>query len=335
MSYTILTGDRPTGSLHLGHYVGSLRQRVELQQNHQQTVLVADLQGLTDNGNNPQKISTNVLNLVADYLAVGIDPQKTTLCLQSALPALAELTMYYLNLVSVARLERNPTVKSEILEKDFSRSLPAGFLVYPVSQAADITAFGATHVPVGDDQLPMLEQTNEIVRRFNRIVGRQVLTECQPLLSNLSRLPGLDGQGKMSKSRGNTITLGADADQVHKAVMSMFTDPDHLNINDPGRVEGNMVFTYLDAFCDDAALVAELKAHYRRGGLGDMKIKRLLEDCLQSLLEPIRTRRAQYLADKGELLSILRQGTQRADQVSRQTLGQVKTALGLDFFTLN
>lgn len=335
MSYTILTGDRPTGSLHLGHYVGSLRQRVELQQNHQQTVLVADLQGLTDNGNNPQKISTNVLNLVADYLAVGIDPQKTTLCLQSALPALAELTMYYLNLVSVARLERNPTVKSEILEKDFSRSLPAGFLVYPVSQAADITAFGATHVPVGDDQLPMLEQTNEIVRRFNHIVGRQVLTECQPLLSKVSRLPGLDGQGKMSKSRGNTITLGADADQVHKAVMSMFTDPGHLNINDPGQVEGNMVFTYLDAFCDDAALVAELKAHYRRGGLGDMKIKRLLEDCLQSLLEPIRTRRAQYLADKGELLRILRQGTQRADLVSRQTLGQVKAALGLDFFTLN
>ncbi|TFZ51934.1 tryptophan--tRNA ligase [Serratia proteamaculans] len=335
MSYTILTGDRPTGSLHLGHYVGSLRQRVELQQQHQQTVLVADLQGLTDNGNNPQKISTNVLNLVADYLAVGIDPQKTTLCLQSALPALAELTMYYLNLVSVARLERNPTVKSEIIEKDFSRSLPAGFLVYPVSQAADITAFGATHVPVGDDQLPMLEQTNEIVRRFNHIVGRQVLTECQPLLSKVSRLPGLDGQGKMSKSRGNTITLGADADQVHKAVMSMFTDPGHLNINDPGRVEGNMVFTYLDAFCDDAALVAELKAHYRRGGLGDMKIKRLLEDCLQSLLEPIRTRRAQYLADKGELLRILRQGTQRADLVSRQTLGQVKAALGLDFFTLN
>ncbi|CAI1545891.1 Tryptophan--tRNA ligase 2 [Serratia quinivorans] len=335
MSYTILTGDRPTGSLHLGHYVGSLRQRVELQQHHQQTVLVADLQGLTDNGNNPQKISTNVLNLVADYLAVGICPQKTTICLQSALPALAELTMYYLNLVSVARLERNPTVKSEIIEKDFSRSLPAGFLVYPVSQAADITAFGATHVPVGDDQLPMLEQTNEIVRRFNHIVGRQVLTECQPLLSHVSRLPGLDGQGKMSKSRGNTITLGADADRVHKAVMSMFTDPGHLNINDPGQVEGNMVFTYLDAFCEDAALVADLKAHYRRGGLGDMKIKRLLEDCLQSLLEPIRTRRTQYLADKGELLRILRQGTQRADQVSRQTLGQVKAALGLDFFTLN
>ncbi|CAI1570840.1 tryptophan--tRNA ligase [Serratia proteamaculans] len=335
MSYTILTGDRATGSLHLGHYVGSLRQRVELQQQHQQTVLVADLQGLTDNGNNPQKISTNVLNLVADYLAVGIDPQKTTICLQSALPALAELTMYYLNLVSVARLERNPTVKSEIIEKDFSRSLPAGFLVYPVSQAADITAFGATHVPVGEDQLPMLEQTNEIVRRFNRIVGQQVLTECQPLLSNVSRLPGLDGQGKMSKSRGNTITLGADADQVHKAVMSMFTDPGHLNVSDPGQVEGNMVFTYLDAFCDDAVLVADLKEHYRRGGLGDMKIKRLLEDCLQSLLEPIRTRRADYLADKGELLRILQQGTRCADQVSRQTLVRVKAALGLDFFSLS
>ncbi|MGO4743786.1 tryptophan--tRNA ligase [Serratia quinivorans] len=335
MSYTILTGDRATGSLHLGHYVGSLRQRVELQHQHRQTVLVADLQGLTDNGNHPQKISANVLNLVADYLAVGIDPQKTTICLQSALPALAELTMYYLNLVSVARLERNPTVKSEIIEKDFSRSLPAGFLVYPVSQAADITAFGATHVPVGEDQLPMLEQTNEIVRRFNRIVDRPVLTECQPLLSNVSRLPGLDGQGKMSKSRGNTITLGADAEQVHKAVMSMFTDPGHLNVNDPGRVEGNMVFTYLDAFCDDAEHVAELKAHYRRGGLGDMKIKRLLEDCLQSLLEPIRTRRAEYLADKGELLRILQQGTQRADQVSKQTLAQVKGALGLDFFSLS
>ena len=334
MSYTILTGDRATGPLHLGHFVGSLRQRVELQHQHNQTVMVADLQGLTDNGNNPQKISTNVLNVVADYLAVGIDPHKTTICLQSALPALAELTMYYLNLVSVARLERNPTVKSEIAEKDFARSLPAGFLIYPVSQAADITAFGATHVPVGEDQLPMLEQTNEIVRRFNHIVGQPVLTECQPLLSNVGRLPGLDGQGKMSKSRGNAIQLGAGADEVHKAVMSMFTDPGHLNVSDPGRVEGNMVFTYLDAFCEDAALLAELKAHYRRGGLGDVKIKRLLEDCLQSLLEPIRTRRAEFIADKGELTRILQHGTRRAHQVSQQTLQQVKTALGLDFFTL-
>ncbi|TXE63994.1 tryptophan--tRNA ligase [Serratia nematodiphila] len=334
MSYTILTGDRATGPLHLGHFVGSLRQRVELQHQHNQTVMVADLQGLTDNGSNPQKISANVLNVVADYLAVGIDPHKTTICLQSALPALAELTMYYLNLVSVARLERNPTVKSEIAEKDFARSLPAGFLIYPVSQAADITAFGATHVPVGEDQLPMLEQTNEIVRRFNHIVGQPVLTECQPLLSNVGRLPGLDGQGKMSKSRGNAIQLGAGADEVHKAVMSMFTDPGHLNVSDPGRVEGNMVFTYLDAFCEDAALVAELKAHYRRGGLGDVKIKRLLEDCLQSLLEPIRTRRAEFIADKGELTRILQHGTRRAHQVSQQTLQQVKAALGLDFFSL-
>ncbi|HGE8461665.1 tryptophan--tRNA ligase [Serratia nevei] len=334
MSYTILTGDRATGPLHLGHFVGSLRQRVELQHQHNQTVMVADLQGLTDNGNNPQKISTNVLNVVADYLAVGIDPHKTTICLQSALPALAELTMYYLNLVSVARLERNPTVKNEIAEKDFARSLPAGFLIYPVSQAADITAFGATHVPVGEDQLPMLEQTNEIVRRFNHIVGQPILTECQPLLSNVGRLPGLDGQGKMSKSRGNAIQLGAGADEVHKAVMSMFTDPGHLNVSDPGRVEGNMVFTYLDAFCEDAALVADLKAHYRRGGLGDVKIKRLLEDFLQSLLEPIRTRRAEFIADKGELTRILQHGTRRAHQVSQQTLQQVKTALGLDFFTL-
>ncbi|EMF5053272.1 tryptophan--tRNA ligase [Serratia marcescens] len=334
MSYTILTGDRATGPLHLGHFVGSLRQRVELQHQHNQTVMVADLQGLTDNGNNPQKISTNVLNVVADYLAVGIDPHKTTICLQSALPALAELTMYYLNLVSVARLERNPTVKNEIAEKDFARSLPAGFLIYPVSQAADITAFGATHVPVGEDQLPMLEQTNEIVRRFNHIVGQPILTECQPLLSNVGRLPGLDGQGKMSKSRGNAIQLGAGADEVHKAVMSMFTDPGHLNVSDPGRVEGNMVFTYLDAFCEDAALVADLKAHYRRGGLGDVKIKRLLEDCLQSLLEPIRTRRAEFIADKGELTRILQHGTRRAHQVSQQTLQQVKTVLGLDFFTL-
>ncbi|MGP1205566.1 MULTISPECIES: tryptophan--tRNA ligase [unclassified Serratia (in: enterobacteria)] len=334
MSYTILTGDRATGPLHLGHFVGSLRQRVELQHQHNQTVMVADLQGLTDNGSNPQKISANVLNVVADYLAVGIDPHKTTICLQSALPALAELTMYYLNLVSVARLERNPTVKNEIAEKDFARSLPAGFLIYPVSQAADITAFGATHVPVGEDQLPMLEQTNEIVRRFNHIVGQPVLTECQPLLSNVGRLPGLDGQGKMSKSRGNAIQLGAGADEVHKAVMSMFTDPGHLNVSDPGRVEGNMVFTYLDAFCEDAALVAELKAHYRRGGLGDVKIKRLLEDCLQSLLEPIRTRRAEFIADKGELTRILQHGTRRAHQVSQQTLQQVKAALGLDFFSL-
>ena len=334
MSYTILTGDRPTGSLHLGHYVGSLRQRVDLQSAHQQTVLVADLQGLTDNGHNPGKISDNILNVVADYLAVGIDPGLTTLCLQSALPALAELTLYYLNLVTVARLERNPTVKSEIEQKGFARSLPAGFLTYPVSQAADITAFGATHVPVGDDQLPMLEQTNEIVRRFNQIVGKAVLVECQPLLGKVSRLPGIDGKAKMSKSLGNTITLGASADEIHAAVMKMYTDPNHLRVKDPGQVEGNVVFSYLDAFCRDEAQVAELKAHYRRGGLGDMVIKRVLEAELQELLAPIRARRADYLADKGELLRILQEGTLRAHQVTQATLQNVKAALGLDLFRL-
>ena len=334
MSYTILTGDRPTGSLHLGHFVGSLRQRVELQHAHNQTILVADLQGLTDNGHNPGKISENILNVVADYLAVGINPAKTTICLQSALPALAELTMYYLNLVTVARLERNPTVKSEIEQKGFARSLPAGFLVYPVSQAADITAFAATHVPVGDDQLPMLEQTNEIVRRFNQIVDQPVLVECQAMLSKVSRLPGIDGKAKMSKSLGNTITLGASEAEIHAAVMMMYTDPNHLRVSDPGQVEGNVVFSYLDAFGRDEALVAQLKQQYQQGGLGDMSIKRLLESELQELLAPIRARREAYLADKGELIRILREGTERANGVSQQVLARVKRALGLELFTL-
>ena len=332
MSYTILTGDRPTGPLHLGHYVGSLRQRVALQSDHQQTVLVADLQGLTDNGHNPGKISDNILNVVADYLAVGIDPAQTTICLQSALPALAELTMYYLNLVTVSRLERNPTVKNEIEQKGFARSLPAGFLTYPVSQAADITAFAATHVPVGDDQLPMIEQTNEIVRRFNQIVGQPVLTECQALLGKVSRLPGIDGKAKMSKSLGNTITLGASEQEIQAAVMQMYTDPNHLRVSDPGQVEGNVVFSYLDAFAQDEAQVAELKARYRAGGLGDVAIKRLLNDELQTLLAPIRARRERYLADKGELVRVLQQGTERAREVTGGVLGQVRQALGLALF---
>ena len=334
MSYTILTGDRPTGCLHLGHFVGSLRQRVELQHAHQQTILVADLQGLTDNAHNPGKISENILNVVADYLAVGINPAKTTICLQSALPALAELTMYYLNLVTVARLERNPTVKSEIEQKGFARSLPAGFLVYPVSQAADITAFAATHVPVGDDQLPMIEQTNEIVRSFNRIVGDSVLLECQALLSKVSRLPGIDGKAKMSKSLGNTITLGASEAEIHAAVMKMYTDPNHLRVSDPGQIEGNVVFSYLDAFGRDEALVAQLKQQYQQGGLGDVAIKRLLESELQELLAPIRARRTAYLADKAELVRILREGTERANDVSQQVLARVKRALGLALFVL-
>ena len=332
MSYTILTGDRPTGCLHLGHFVGSLRQRVELQHAHQQTILVADLQGLTDNAHNPGKISENILNVVADYLAVGINPAKTTICLQSALPALAELTMYYLNLVTVARLERNPTVKSEIEQKGFARSLPAGFLVYPVSQAADITAFAATHVPVGDDQLPMIEQTNEIVRSFNRIVGDSVLVECQAMLSKVSRLPGIDGKAKMSKSLGNTITLGASEAEIHAAVMKMYTDPNHLRVSDPGQIEGNVVFSYLDAFGRDEALVAQLKQQYQQGGLGDVAIKRLLESELQELLAPIRARRTAYLADKAELVRILREGTERANDVSQQVLARVKRALGLALF---
>ena len=334
MSYTILTGDRPTGCLHLGHFVGSLRQRVELQHAHQQTILVADLQGLTDNAHNPGKISENILNVVADYLAVGINPAKTTICLQSALPALAELTMYYLNLVTVARLERNPTVKSEIEQKGFARSLPAGFLVYPVSQAADITAFAATHVPVGDDQLPMIEQTNEIVRSFNRIAGAPVLTECQAMLSKVSRLPGIDGKAKMSKSLGNTITLGASEAEIHAAVMKMYTDPNHLRVSDPGQIEGNVVFSYLDAFGRDEALVAQLKQQYQQGGLGDVAIKRLLESELQELLAPIRARRTAYLADKAELVRILREGTERANDVSQQVLARVKRALGLALFVL-
>ena len=332
MSYTILTGDRPTGPLHLGHYVGSLRQRVALQSDHQQTVLVADLQGLTDNGHNPGKISDNILNVVADYLAVGIDPAQTTICLQSALPALAELTMYYLNLVTVSRLERNPTVKNEIEQKGFARSLPAGSLTYPVSQAADITAFAATHVPVGDDQLPMIEQTNEIVRRFNQIVGQPVLTECQALLGKVSRLPGIDGKAKMSKSLGNTITLGASEQEIQAAVMQMYTDPNHLRVSDPGQVEGNVVFSYLDAFAQDEAQVAELKARYRAGGLGDVAIKRRLNDELQTLLAPIRARRERYLADKGELVRVLQQGTERAREVTGGVLGQVRQALGLALF---
>ncbi len=265
----ILTGDRATGPLHLGHYVGSLKQRVALQNQHQQTILVADMQGLTDNAHNPTKVSSNILNVVADYLAVGIDPELSTICLQSQVPALAELTMYYANLVSIARLERNPTVKAEIQNKGFERSIPAGFLTYPISQAADITGFHATLVPVGDDQLPMLEQTNEIVRKINQLAGSLILKECRPLLSDASRLPSTDGKNKMSKSMGNTINLGASETEISAAVKSMYTDPNHLRIEDPGQVEGNVVFTYLDAFHADKEYVEELKVNYRQGGLGD------------------------------------------------------------------
>ena len=328
-SQAILTGDRPTGQLHLGHYVGSLRQRVLLQHDHQQFILVADLQGLTDNGSNPQKISSNILEVMADYLAVGIDPQKTTICLQSALPALAELSALYMNIVTVARVERNPTVKNEIAQKGFSRSLPVGFLAYPISQAADITAFKAELVPVGDDQLPMIEQTNEIVHKMNSLTATPILQHCKALLSDVSRLPGIDGNAKMSKSLGNTLTLSASEEEIHRAVSTMYTDPNHLRVADPGQTEGNVVFTYLDAFHADKTFVAEMKAHYRRGGLGDRQCKNALETCLQELLAPIRERRATYIQDKGMLLALLRRGSERAHELTQRTLHEVKRGLGL------
>ncbi|MEZ8758143.1 tryptophan--tRNA ligase [Vibrio splendidus] len=326
----ILTGDRATGPLHLGHYVGSLKQRVSLQHIHDQTILVADMQGLTDNAHNPSKVSSNILNVVADYLAVGIDPTKTTICLQSQLPVLAELTMFYSNLVSIARLERNPTVKSEIQNKEFGRSIPAGFLTYPISQAADITAFNATLVPVGDDQLPMLEQTNEIVRKVNSLAGKSILNECRPLLSNASRLPSTDGKSKMSKSMGNAINLGATEKEIRAAVKSMYTDPNHLRIEDPGKVEGNIVFTYLDAFHTDDNYVSQLKEHYQRGGLGDGQTKKVLEECLQEMLRPIRERRSELLDDKAQLIDILRNGSEVSRERTQKVLFDVKDAFGLN-----
>ncbi|MGF1694395.1 tryptophan--tRNA ligase [Vibrio lamellibrachiae] len=331
-SEIILTGDRATGPLHLGHYVGSLKQRVELQTIHDQTILVADMQGLTDNAHNPKKVSSNILNVVADYLAVGIDPSKSTICLQSQIPALAELTMYYSNVVTISRLERNPTVKSEIQSKGFERSLPAGFLTYPISQAADISAFNATLVPVGDDQLPMLEQTNEIVRKINSLAGKAVLTECKPLLSNSPRLPSTDGKNKMSKSMGNAINLGATEKEISAAVKSMYTDPNHLRVEDPGAIEGNVVFTYLDAFHPDSDYISQLKEHYQRGGLGDGTTKKILEECLQDMLRPVRERRADFLNDKAQLIDILVKGSQLSREKTEKVLFDVKDVFGLNIF---
>lgn len=327
--HLILTGDRPTGPLHLGHYVGSLRQRVELQTKHPQFILIADLQGLTDNGSQPEKIANNVLEVMADYLAVGIDPQQTTICLQSALPALAELTMLYMNIVTVSRVERNPTVKNEIQQKGFSRSLPTGFLVYPISQAADITAFGADLVPVGDDQLPMIEQTNEIVHKMNGLLKTPVLRHCKALLSTTGRLPGIDGSAKMSKSLGNTLTLSASEQEIHQAVSAMYTDPQHLRVSDPGNIEGNVVFTYLDAFHPDSEKVAAMKEHYQRGGLGDRQCKNELEACLQTLVAPIRERRQQLIADKEMLMGLLKHGSEKAHLHTQKTLHAIKRGLGL------
>jgi tryptophanyl-tRNA synthetase len=328
----ILTGDRTTGPLHLGHYIGSLRARVQLQHEAQQFLLLADTQALTDNVGRHRKVTENVIEVALDYLAVGIDPAKSTIFIQSQVPELAELSQYLLNLVTVARLERNPTIKAEIQLRGFERDIPAGFLTYPVSQAADITAFKATRVPVGDDQLPMIEQTNELVRRFNNTVDREVLVECKAVLSHVPRLPGIDGKAKMSKSLGNAISLGASPDEISKAVKDMYTDPNHLRVTDPGQVEGNVVFAFLDAFETDTATVDELKAHYRRGGLGDSVVKRLLNDRLQALLAPIRERRQELERDRAEVLSILRRGTMRAREVAGETLAEVKAAMGLTYF---
>ena len=325
----ILTGDRPTGQLHLGHFVGSLRSRVGLQDSHHQHILLADAQALTDNADNFEKVRHNILQVALDYLAVGIDPTKTTICVQSHLPALNELTMLYLNFVTVARLERNPTVKAEIQLRGFERDIPAGFLCYPAAQAADITAFKATVVPVGEDQIPMIEQTNEIVRRVNRQVGRELLPECKVLLSNVSRLPGFDGKAKMSKSLGNTIVLNASDKDIKKAVNAMYTDPNHLRIEDPGQVEGNIVFTYLDAFDPNKEELEELKAHYRRGGLGDGTVKKRLESILKELIAPIRERRNELEKDPDYILDILKTGTDKCKIITQTTLDEIKDGLGM------
>lgn len=331
----ILTGDRPTGKLHIGHYVGSLRERVKMQESgeYDPFIMIADQQALTDNARDPEKIRRSLTEVALDYLAVGLDPAKSTLFVQSQIPALAELNLYYLNLVTVSRLERNPTVKAEIQQKNFNRSIPAGFFTYPVSQTADITAFKANLVPVGDDQEPMLEQAREIVRTFNSIYG-EVLVEPEGVFppKGQGRIPGLDGNAKMSKSLGNAIYLSDDEDTLKKKVMSMYTDPNHIHVEDPGQVEGNVVFTYLDIFDKDTAKVQELKDHYCHGGLGDVKIKRYLMEVLNAELAPIRQRRAEFAKDLPAVMDMLKAGSDRANQVAAQTLDEVKDAMGLNYF---
>jgi tryptophanyl-tRNA synthetase len=328
----ILTGDRTTGPLHLGHYAGSLKNRVALQHSHRQYLLLADCQALTDNASDPAKVRRNVLEVALDYLAVGIDPTETTICVQSGLPALAELTLLYLNFITVARLERNPTIKDEIQVRGFGRDIPAGFICYPAAQAADITGFKATVVPVGEDQAPLIEQTNEVVRRLNRQIGRDVLPEAQALIPSVGRLPGVDGRAKMSKSQGNAIPLSATPDEIRDAVRRMYTDPNHLRAADPGTVEGNVVFTYLDAFDEDRTTLEELKARYRRGGLGDVVVKRRLEEILQALLAPIRERRAALEKDPCHVLDLLRAGTMAAREQTQATLDDIRSGLGLFSF---
>ncbi|HEO5213903.1 TPA: tryptophan--tRNA ligase [Streptococcus agalactiae] len=335
----ILTGDRPTGKLHIGHYVGSLKNRVLLQNEGSYTLFVflADQQALTDHAKDPQTIVESIGNVALDYLAVGLDPNKSTLFIQSQIPELAELSMYYMNLVSLARLERNPTVKTEIAQKGFGESIPAGFLVYPVAQAADITAFKANLVPVGTDQKPMIEQTREIVRSFNHAYNCQVLVEPEgiyPENDAAGRLPGLDGNAKMSKSLNNGIFLADDMDTVKKKVMSMYTDPNHIKVEEPGQIEGNMVFHYLDVFGrdEDQKEITAMKEHYQKGGLGDVKTKRYLLDILERELSPIRERRLEYAKDMGQVYQMLQKGSEKAQAVAASTLDKVKSAMGLNYF---
>lgn len=346
MGKVILTGDRPTGKLHLGHYVGSLRRRVQLQEEggyDRMFVFMADVQALTDNADNPEKIRQNIIEVALDYLAAGLDPKKCTLFVQSQITELAELTTYLMNLITVSRVQRNPTVKTEIRMRNFEANIPLGFFCYPVSQAADITLFKATTVPAGEDQEPMLEVTRELVRRFNQTYG-EVLVEPDILLpenATARRLPGTDGKEKMSKSLGNCIYLSDSADEVWQKVRSMYTDPNHLNVSDPGTVEGNAVFTYLDAFCTDAdfaefwpeyANLDELKDHYRRGGLGDMKCKKFLNSVLDKMLEPLRRRRHEYEQDIPGIYAMLKEGTEQARETAVQTMDEVRRAMRINYF---
>ena len=346
MSKIILTGDRPTGRLHVGHYVGSLRRRVELQNSGEFDkifIMIADAQALTDNAENPEKVRQNIIEVALDYLSCGLDPEKSTLLIQSQIPELTELTFYYMNLVTVSRLQRNPTVKSEIQMRNFEASIPVGFFTYPISQAADITAFKATTVPVGEDQLPMLEQTKEIVRKFNSVYG-DTLVEPDILLPDNKaclRLPGTDGKAKMSKSLNNCIYLSDPEEEIRKKVMSMFTDPNHLQVSDPGQVEGNPVFIYLDAFCKDDmfaeylpeySCLQELKDHYTRGGLGDVKVKKFLNNVLQEQLSPIRTSRKEWEQRIPDIYEILHKGSMAAEEVAAKTLDDVKKSMKINYF---
>lgn len=331
MKKRILTGDRPTGQLHLGHYVGSLKNRVELQNKHEQFVMIADAQALTDNYDHPEKVRSNIMEVLLDYLAIGIDPSKSTIFIQSQVPQLFELTFYFLNMVTYNRLKHNPTVKAEMQQKGMEDTVTAGFMIYPVSQAADITLFSAELVPVGADQAPILEQTNEIVRRFNSVYHTDVLKEAQPLFSDCPRLVSPDGKAKMSKSLGNAITFSASFKEIEETVKKMYTDPEHLRVQDPGKIEGNVVFMYLDAFDPDKIRVQELKEHYQRGGLGDMTIKRHLMQVLEELIGPIRERRHQFKQQTSMVVDLLHEGTLNAKKEGARKLDEIKEAMKISY----